>query len=189
MVRRAGDAGELVEEFARAAGVAGEEMLRMRLLTEETMCMAQTLLPNFEGELWLEGTSGDYRILLEANVREHEESASPDPEVPEGFMAKIAGLLNCSYVFEDVSEMPDRMLEALPEYMQEGMCGQKNTPIWTGEWALSAYRRSLEERRRAGGAPVDLDELEKSIVAQIASDVIVGVHGGKIRLAIVRKPD
>ena len=186
MVRRTGDATEMAEEFAAKAGVSGAAFLRMRLLVEETMGMVQALLPHFEGEIWLEGDDRGYRIILEADVREEEEYASLPAQAPVGFMAKIAGMLNCSYVFEDASEVPDRLYSALPEFIRRGM-GEGSSPVWAGKWSLSAYRQSLEARRKeAAGASVELDELEKSIVAQIADDVTVGISGGKVRMAIIR---
>ncbi|GEM_PF-344710 len=186
-VRREPDAGELAEEFAGKIGIEGSEQMRMQLLVEETLGMAQSLLKHFEGEIWLEKTEDGYRVVLEADVREQEESAVPLKEAPRGFMEKIAEMLNCSYVFEGVTDLPEHLMDTLPEYIRSGMVRRENATVWTGDWTLSAYRKALEEKHGEGADDLDLDELEKSIVASIADDVTVGIHGNRIRLAILRK--
>ena len=62
--------------------------------------------------------------------------------------------------------------------------GADMMPIWT----LSNYRDALSEAR--GGdddAEAAWDELEKSIVARLADDVVVGVRGDRIDLVITKK--
>ena len=188
MVPRTDEAAEMAEAFAGEVGAVGADLLRMRLLTEETLGMARTLLRHFEGEFWLEGDREGYKIILEADVREREESASPAQPAPIGFMAKIAEMLNCAYVFEDASEMPDRLAETLPDYIRCGMREKGDSRIWAGEWSLSAYRQTVDARKKeAPESFVLLDELEKSIVAQIADEVTVGIYGRKLRMAVCKR--
>ena len=61
----------------------------------------------------------------------------------------------------------------------------KASPAWAGRWSLSAYRYQLMRRREEKpAARLALEELEKSIVAQLADEVTIGIHGHKIRLVI-----
>lgn len=186
MVSRAEDADELMEEFAAETGMSHKAYLRMRLLVEETMGMARTMLRNFQGELWLEGEDPGYKIILEADVREHKDNALPAAGSPTGFMAKIAEMLNCSYVFDDTSELPGNFSKMLPDYIRFGMVDTDDPHVWVGRWSLTSYRHSLKEHDRNPGTEPKLDELEKSIVASIADDVTVGIYGRKIRLAIYK---
>ena len=180
------DADELVSEFASDNGISNKDRLRMSLLAEETMGMARNSLKDFEGELRLEKTDKGYAIILEADVHDNKDSSMQNPSEPEGFMAKIAELLNCSYVFEDVADMPLDLKNMLPDYISYGMEKDENTHIWTGAWSLSSYRSTLSVHSGEEGTGSSIDELEKSIVASIADDVTVGIIGKKIRLAIYK---
>ena len=163
-IRRTSEVNEILSDFAHKAGIIGKNFQHMILLTEETLGMANQMLKDFAGEIWLETTPGGYDIILEADVSE---CSSDMPNKTEGFMAKIAEMLNCSYMFEDVDEMPE----------------SENAPVWAGKWSLSAYRDHL---RGNSASEVNLDELEKSIVARLANEVTIGIHGHRIRLVISR---
>ena len=183
-IRRNAEAEEILRAFAEKAGISGKAFQHMSLLTEEIMGMANHLLKNFEGEIWLEDRPGGYAILLEADVQESTEEI---PGYPRGFMAKIAEMLNCSYMFEDVDEMPERLAELLPDYMSYGIREEGRAPVWAGVWSLSAYRQNLENRLRTPETGAELEELEKSIVAQLAEEVTIGIQGHKIRLVVTGK--
>lgn len=180
-IRRNNEVNEILREFAGRAGITGKDFQHMNLLTEETLGMAGQLLKDFDGEIWLETTASGYEIILEADVRENGSSPAPAPEGPAGFMAKIAEMLNCAYMFENVAETPENLAGTLPDYLSYGLRSSGEAPVWAGIWSLAAYRDRL---RNNPGAGVNLDELEKSIVASLADEVTVGIHGRRIRLVI-----
>lgn len=183
-ILRNDEADVLLQEFAEKTGIRGKAFQHMRLLTEETLGMAHQMLKNFEGEIWLEETPDGYSIFLEADVQDAGEGTPDQPGAAAGFMGKIAEMLNCSYMFEDVEEMPEHLAGALPDYMSYGIPADRGAPVWAGQWSLSAYRQNLKQRKNDPDAEVVLEELEKSIVAQLAKEVTIGIHGRKIRLVI-----
>ena len=66
-----------------------------------------------------------------------------------------------------------------------GIQEEKEAKVWAGRWSLSAYRDNLRNRREENPkAEPALDELEKSIVAHLADEVTIGIHGHRIRLVI-----
>ena len=99
-------------------------------------------------------------------------------------MAKIAEMMNCSFMFENVAEMPEVLASMLPDYMSYGIRVGNGARAWAGRWSLSAYRQNL---RDDPGAEPALEELEKSIVAHLADEVTIGIHGQKIRLVIAKE--
>ena len=176
------EADDLIESFSKSVSIAGKDYQHLRLLTEETMGMAHQLLKNFEGELWIEGTPSGYDIILEAAVGENRNQTVDPADTKAGFMPKIAELLNCSYIFESREEVPEALAAALPDYLSYGFsCSEDSGKAWAGKWSLSAYRQNLKSQ--PGTEPV-LDELEKSIVAQLADEVTVGISGRRVRLVI-----
>ena len=183
-VRRNSDADELLREFAEKKGISGRDFNHLCLLTEETLGMAGQLLHVYEGELRLEETAAGYEIILEADVSGNDGKRAVPAAVPEGFMAKIAEMMNCSFMFENVAEMPEDLAGMLPDYMSYGIRVGNGAHAWAGRWSLSAYRQNL---RDDPGAEPALEELEKSIVAHLADEVTIGIHGQKIRLVIAKE--
>ena len=131
------------------------------------------------------GSSASY---MEADVRESNNGQDMPLSSPEGFMAKIAVMMNCSFMFESTEEMPEDLAGMLPDYMSYGMRESNQSPAWAGRWSLSAYRYQLMKYREEKTAAVlALEELEKSIVAQLADEVTIGIHGHRIRLVISKR--
>ena len=184
-VRRSGDAYEIMKEFADRNGISGKGSYHLGLLTEEALGMANQILHVYDGELWVESTATGYEIILEAAVHEKDGGKAVPTASPEGFMAKIAEMMNCSYMFESITDMPEELEGMLPDYMSYGMQEEKGAHVWAGRWSLSAYRNNLRNRQEENPkAEPALDELEKSIVAHLADDVTIGIHGHRIRLVI-----
>ena len=184
-VLRNSDAYEILKEFAEKNGITGKEYYHLGLLTEETLGMANQILHVYDGELWVEGTAAGYEIILEAAVHENDGGKTVPAASPEGFMAKIAEMMNCSYMFENIAEMPEVLAGLLPDYMSYGIREGKESHAWAGRWSLTAYRNNLQRRQgETPNAEPALDELEKSIVAHLADDVTIGIHGHRIRLVI-----
>ena len=184
-VRRNSDADEILQEFAEDNGITGNDYIHLCLLTEETLGMAGQMLQAYDGELRLEKTAAGYEIILEADVHEKDGGKAAPAASPQGFMAKIAEMMNCSFMFENIMEMPEELAGMLPDYMSYGIREGQGMRAWAGKWSLSAYRHNLqrqqEETQKADPA---LEELEKSIVAHLADEVTIGIHGHRIRLVI-----
>ena len=187
-VRRIDDVMEILNEFAEKNGITGSEYTHLGLLAEETLGMASQLLRVYDGELWLEETATGYEIILEAEARGNENGNAVPAAAPEGFMAKIAEMLNCSFMFENIAEMPEELADMLPDYMSYGIREEKETKAWAGRWSLSAYRNSLRmQQEKDRTAHPALEELEKSIVAHLADEVTIGIRGHRIRLVISKE--
>ena len=59
--------------------------------------------------------------------------------------------------------------------------GQFADPIgYTNEWSLSVYRESARADEEAW------DELEKSVIANLADDVTVGIIEGKVEIIVIK---
>ena len=184
-VRRNSDANEIMKEFAAKKGITGKDYYHLGLLTEEVLGMANQILHVYDGELWVESTATGYEIILEAAVHKKTSGKAVPTASPEGFMAKIAEMLNCSYMFENITEMPEDLAGMLPDYMSYGIREKKEAQAWAGRWSLSAYRDNLRNQKGENPkAEPALDELEKSIVAHLADEVTIGIHGHRIRLVI-----
>jgi hypothetical protein len=52
-------------------------------------------------------------------------------------------------------------------------------------WSLDQYRSTVDRSERAE----EWDELEKSVIASVADDVVVGVKGKRADIVVIKKFD
>ena len=183
------------ENFAWQIKLEKHDTLRLDLLVEETLGMVKTMLEDFYGQIWFTANGKDCEIHFEAtadmNASRKQEllsvSSTGKNAAAKGFMAKLG---------EVISGALHGAGQAINTYGQETMrYGVVHTPemlMGAGDivpiWTLANYRADLNQARGADeGAEEAWDELEKSIVARLADDVVVGVKGDRIDLIIRKK--
>ena len=177
-----------VEKVTAYNGLNKKEALRLRLLAEELVGMLPELIKNFEGCFWLQNNENQYELHVELSVgglsKEKKEqliavSASKKNAAASGFMGKIRDVAENMLLFSD---------EPSRDYFFEGeyLYGYGVADIhYTYAWSLENY---IEQQQKIEKKPVDeWDQLEKSIVAKLADDVIVGVCGKKVEIIIKKK--
>lgn len=182
------------EDFAWQAKLEKRDALRLDLLVEETLGMVKTMLEDFYGQLWFVADGKTCEIHFEAtanmDVEKRREllsvSTSGKNAAPRGFMARLGEMI--SNAMFGVGQTMDAYGEDTIRYgivHSPGavMPNVDMVPIWT----LQNYRADLEQARAEDGVAEEAwDELEKSIVARLADDVVVGVKGDRINLVIIK---
>ena len=179
-----------VEYFSRGMGFDERSARRARLLAEETMSMVRAIVDDFVAEFWMESTqkcSCELHLVAEAplNYEKKQElidvSTEKRNEASVGIMGKIKDFIEDSiYNVQDGASLP--MSDC--HFVNMGGVAMA-TDAYT--WTLEKYRQDMEN----GSTEDDdmekaLDELEKSIVANIADDIRVSVSGPRIEM-IIRK--
>lgn len=170
------------EKCARYCELTEKETLRLRLLAEELLGMMRGILADYSAEFWIESAGkamelhlralADMDISPAARKALLEVSTSGENEAAKGFMGKLSQLFACG-MLGGAEEMA-----AASGLLYAGVdCGDYMLP---NEWSLQRYRNLLE---RAGKSEA-WDELEKSIVASLADDVIVAVRGDRAEIII-----
>lgn len=183
------------ESFAWQAKLDKRDTLRLDLLVEETLGMVKAMLDDFYGQLWFVANGKACEIHFEATADMDPDkrrelvsvSSSGKNAAAKGFMAKLG---------EVISDAMHGFGQTMDEYGQQtirygvvhnpGMMnpGMDVMPIWT----LQTYKDDLEQAREQDlAAEAAIDELERSIVARLADDVVVGVKGDRIDLVISKK--
>lgn len=183
------------ENFAWQIKLDKRDTLRLDLLVEETLGMVKTMLEDFYGQIWFVADGKDVGIHFEATANMNAErkedllsvSSSGKNAATRGFMAKLG---------EMISGAMRGMGRTMDAYGAETMkYGVVHSPQVLGGnpdmltiWTLQTYRSDLDQARAEdGGAEAALDELEKSIVAKLADDIVVGVKGDRIDLVISKR--
>ena len=182
------------ENFAWQAKLDKRDTLRLDLLVEETLGMVKAMLDDLYGQIWFVADGKACEIHFEAtsdmNADKKQEllsvSSTGKNTAAKGFMAKLG---------EVISGALHGMGNTMDTYGQETIkYGIVHTPSVLSAnsdmmtiWTLQSYRSDLSEAHSDDGAEEALDELEKSIVAKLADDVLVGVKGDRIDLVIKKK--
>lgn len=183
------------ENFAWQAKLDKRDALRLDLLVEETLGMVKNMLEDFYGQMWFVCNGKACEIHFEAtadmNADKREEllsvSSTGKNAASRGFMAKLGEVI--SGALRGVGRTMDAYGQETIQY------GIVHTPTVLSAnadmmtiWTLQTYRDDLDQARGAdSAAEAALDELEKSIVAKLADDVVVGVKGDRINLVITKK--
>ena len=169
-----------------------KQELRLTLLCEELVELLPNLLIFGNGEFWIENNGSSYEIhavveaddLLTAEDREDilSVSSSGKNAAATGIINKIriaAETMLASYaesagVVGVYSTVPDIDYAFYDQGMYVDSLG------YTNAWSLDRYRTEVKK------GSDDCDELEKSVIANLADDVTVGIIKGKVEI-IVRK--
>ncbi len=174
------DGTGLREALAQAEAVAayrklsGKEAVHLRLLTEELAGMVRAMTGNLDASFWIEDEDGAFKLhlktkaLLTGGMREQLMGVSTSGKniAARGFVGK--------------------MLELFERSVEPGMMfiTQDSEMNYASLWTLSAAR----EAAAAGALPrEEWDELERSVVVNLAEEVEVGIREQRIELIVTVK--
>ena len=184
-----------VEKVTKYNELEDKKALRIRLLAEELCGMLPGLVENFSGEFWAENNGNDYElhVTLKADdmtvaLRDEIVSVSKSGKnaAAKGIMGKIRAVAETMLL----SAFDPTIPSALPEgefydyhgynmgfgYIDPSMAVDTG---YVYSWSLFNYKTAVEENEKDAYA-----ELERSIVAKLADDVIVGVKGHKVEILV-----
>ena len=185
------------ENFAWQAGLDKRDTLRLSLLVEETLGMMKAMVEDFYGRLWFSGDASACEIHLEATANVDSDrkqallsvSSTGKNAAVKGFMGMLGDVI--SRALNNVGHAMD---EAYGETAVTGSVvapaglGTPNLYDLTPVWTLEQYRENVEKgSMEADALERAKEDLEKSIVANLADDVVAGVKGDRIELVIKTK--
>ena len=187
---------EEADAFARYTGLSGHSLLRFRLLAEETVSMVEAIVGDFEGTVQYRKRGNEYTVRLSADTsidpRKRREllsvSSSGRNEAATGIMDKVSNVFQSLMApRSDASEEADLIGAGMVSayYMGMGMSTEE-----AGFWSLAQYKAALQARRERENAEEiseAWDELEKSVVANLADDVRVGIRAGNVIMDVIRR--
>lgn len=182
------DALKETERFAEYQHLNHREALRLRLLAEEMMGMVKGIVGEFKAKFWIEGENKNVQLVLEADAFVDLEqrdrllavSSSGKNYAHRTFMGKLAGLFEtCMMSYDETGayawQNADFGYEMMPGYGYERA------------WSLGSLRSDIGSNSGNAAKREEWDELEKSIVAKLADEVIVGVKSRKVQMIIKKK--
>lgn len=165
-----------------------KQALHMRLLCEEVDGMISGLIGGFfSGDFWIDFEDGVCKINLALEI---EELSSDNKNQ----LIKVAKNKKNSAVVGIVSRIRAAIENALldidftgvyavPSYGIEAPTSQYTDMVYSQYWSLNQYRNQVKKDNKEDS----WDELEKSVVASIADDIIVGIKGKRADIIIIKK--
>ena len=186
-----------VEKVTAYNGLEDKKALRLRLLAEELCGMLSGLIETFSGEFWAENDGNNYQLHVELKAEDmtielRDElvsvSKSGKNAAAKGIMGKIRAVAETMLL----AAFEPTFTQSLPAgefYDGRGFnmgLGYIDPAIscetgYLYSWSLYNYKAAVEEVEEDAYA-----ELERSIVAKLADDIIVGVRGKNVEI-IVKK--
>lgn len=166
------------EKAAEYGDLHGKSALHLRLLSEEICCMIDVLVQSFEGEFWIDAQGKNYSLYVSLNTD------SMNLELKKKLIRSSTTRANASAkgligrirsVVENFSMINEGNVMNTYEYGADS-----SDMMYSSAWLFSEYKSDAQ----SACEPVIWDELEKSILAKIADEIIVGVKGNKIEIVV-----
>lgn len=179
----------ILEESERVAtynGFTHKQTLQLRLLCEEIDGMLPNIIDEFEGELWIEYDEGVCKVnvsiqIPEFNLDKKEDLIAVAKNKKNAAAVGIVGKIRSAIENFFLNEEPIGTFDAsFGAFYEIGYSGYMD---YSCLWTLEQYRSQVKQEEKAE----KWDELEKSVIASVADDVIVGVKGKQAHIIIVKK--
>ncbi len=180
---------EQAEKVAAYKGLSPKSSLQLRLLTEEVLGLMRAVTGETEGRFWIEDEDGAYQLHLQVKTRLNSEereqllsvSSTGKNESARGLMGRLAD-------FFDWGSDGDLAGYSSPLLMPEAL-EYSSSPTLDWEWSMMRYENALSARidQDDDAAREAWDELEKSVVKNVADDVRVSIRNGTVEIIILKK--
>ena len=182
------------ESFASRLGLSGKEERRFRLLVEETTEMLKTITGDHNIQISFIEDEKDIAIHLETdtlmNLEMHDKlisvSKSGKNESAKGILGKIREAFEFAAMLPNSNTTDSWVLYGSPAMIM-GVPADSSSISMTETmcWSLSCYRENLQgddspKKEEAW------DELEKSVVANLADDVRIGIVDSHVVMDVIR---
>lgn len=170
------------QKTAVYAKLNSKQTLRATLIAEELIGMLKELSNNFEGDFWVEEDMLSFKFVTQICLNENMDKRTKQKFINISSDNKNASAKGIMGKIRDVVEnmlYPDNAV-----YSSSFIAYQLETAVLLDDtWTLNRYKDSQRENEEPW------DELEKSIIANLADDVIVSIKGTKVEIAIMKKFD
>jgi len=191
-----------VDGCVESVNLSGKDKLRVKLLLEETIGMFEEMTGEFTALMWIEKYDGQCAIRLVGNTKIDADkkydllsmSTSGENALVHGFMGKVKDIIQTGILnYESVMKLKQEYNGVSVNYAGLGVYSDvgvaTNPTAFSGMmWSMIDYKNELEHGKAENeGMMAAWDELEKSIVASVTDDVIVGVKDNKVQMTIIYK--
>lgn len=181
------DLKKVLEEVEHAAAynqLAHKPSIQLRLLAEEMIGIEKGILGFVRGEFYMENEGKEYKFHLEAqlNLEASERdafvnvSSSKSNEAYKGFKGKLLKVIDS---MTGANAAAGGMSPLASGYMEnEVITGFQSNGL--DLWQLTRYEEECRDNQEIW------DEMEKSIVARLADEILIGFREGKLTMTVIK---
>jgi hypothetical protein len=175
------------ERVAAYNGLTHKQTLQLRLLCEEVDGMLPSIIDDFDGELWIDYNDGVCKIYVSVEIKEITSAKKEEMikvaknkknAAAKGIVGKIRSAIEDVFLDKELAEA--YVISANAIHFSSGYGTDVVYPYY---WSLEQYREVIGKDK----PEEEWDELEKSVIASLADDVIVGVKGRHAHIEIIKK--
>ena len=163
-----------------------KQTLQLRLICEEIDGMLPNIIDNFNGDFWIDFEDDICKVNV--SLRFDEFTANKKEELVgiaknnknaavTGIVGRIRSALENVFLDVDAFSGGDPLMEScyfLGDY--------HDSSEYSSLWTLERYRKAVNKASKSE----EWDELEKSVIASVADDIIVGVKGNRADIIVVK---
>lgn len=166
------------EKVTSYNALTGKDALALRLLAEELVSMLPSMVENFDGEFWIENDGAAYELCVglfvdDMDIATRESLIKMSSNNKNASAVGITGKIRAAFDYMVLGGSEADMIAPAGRY------GFGSSVDYSQIWSLRDYKDAVSAD---GGEK--WDELEKSIIARLATDVIVGVKGKRVSIII-----
>ncbi len=177
---------QLVAGLGDEAGLSAKENLHLQLMTEELLGLVRGITGVYTADWWAEYEGKSFVLKLAATVSMTQEirmqfidaSSSKKNEAAKGFMGRLKNAIGAVMVGMDSPSVG----------LSVGLMNMGGPSVYASEahtWSLEKYKAVVGEYD-PNEACEEWDELEKSIMANIADDIKVSINGSDVEIAVYK---
>lgn len=164
------------ERIASLNELDAKRSMQLRLIAEELMNMVTQLMDFGEGSFWLENYLSCYELHFRVKPKKIE---AIDKSSERKGLGRVFGRKQAK---TDKSIEKHSMMRRIVSEVEKAI----NTPLPGGSsWSLNRYVTDLKESDKAHKTDA-WDELEKSIIANLANDITVSAADDEVELVVIK---
>ena len=164
-----------------------KQTLQLRLICEEVDGMLPSIVDDFQGDFWIEFEDGICKVNVSIKAKKitagkKEELIGIAKNKKNAAAVGVVGKIRCAIenFFTDDAAIKSFGASA-DTHTMNGPAARMDYSYFL--WSMEQYKNSVKEQQKED----EFDELEKSIIANLADDVIVGVKGKQATIVVIKK--
>ena len=183
---------EATEKQGEESGLNTKQKLRLRLLAEELIGFIRSLTGDIDALYWVDRQGSTFVLHLKADdiimnkeVREELLSAATSGKnaAAKGFMGKLRDMV--ASVMTPSAQVPSVLSGFSLGMMSTSSPVGENAGMTSYIWSLKNYKEKLDENEELQ-LEEETEDLERSIVANLADDVVVSIVGSRVQVDITK---
>ena len=181
------------EKLGADSGLDKKENLRLRLLAEELFGMVRSIVGDLEARYWIEREGKSFAMHLSSEVELTQEmrkalisvSSQGENAAARGFMGKLRDMIAAALLPKESRPLLSDLSLGFMGLASTSSPYAQQAAADAFRWSMSQYKDIVSSKLSEDeDSRAEWDELEKSIVASIADEIVVSVVGSTVEITI-----